>query len=1278
MKTDKGLYTDCIEKDQPSGTYRYAKNIVDSNVLGVIENEDGFINLDEITPYTVIGIIPVRNDFVVFSTDNVDSEIGVVSRSGSTLTYTLVYNDPELNFSTSAPIQGEFRKDVTNSRVVAWIDDINSPRILNIDDLSDIDDISDLDMFPNINNPALSSPVINDTGGSLETGAYIPITQYKKTDGSTTNWFVHDHTFYINDDSKSVAFNENDGAEPNTISNKSFTFSLTDCDTNFVTLVVGYIKSVDNILTAYQVAEVTNNTTVDLTITGNESAIDISLDEILTPTAVYTSAKAITQLASRLYLANLTSDDLPDLQAVALDIKIDYVLGDLIEVISNTDNHKDSLPPTFMPGEVYAFYLGIELKKGGWVYYHIPGRPPVDGGGADLERTTVVNEGLTYKKFQVDSTNDNGSGYSNMGYWENEGELYPDDPSFVGALAGDLRNEPVRHHRFPTTGELVQRYYTADSTVGITKLPQLGITVSNVIIPSGIQSQITRWKIFYAKKDLSDSLVLGSDIAQFGCSSPGSPTTRYSSGGNWKTHKEDDEYLLDAVENDTLRIHSLDMLFNTGSITPTYAAFNYKLRRTNLNDKWAGFRASGGTLIRTGIYPIGDDHGSRVSGTVVDYTTSSTTTRTDFTPFIKRLDNFRYVPENAISNEANTQLSEGVFTATINNPGTSFNSLNFPSLLLLFENNVFFAPEYQFIASNDWGVEAPDDGYEETMGIQYFNLLTAVHNSFNAQDLRPTEGYAEPGDTTKISIFGGDAFACYMSYLSAAPRSPILTSFPEEGPSTGIRSWKAYIGYSRYNFNYRYQDAGDITTYYHGKTKVGTLFSVTIPETTDWDEPLTAFTITSLVQTNGPQNVIKYTEDYNKENIFIIGVIAHPNLINQTEFPNTIIYSPVQNEETKEFAWGGFRAGDRFVTAKHRGDIINIQEFKNKQLIIHTEDSFFRTRTDIKVGAQQEDVFFQTGDLFELPPEEPIPSYGGTQHKFGCVLTKMGYIFPDDKQGKVFLYNGEALEEISSNGMRAFFRDFMNLGTTDNPFTSDGYTAGYDERNNRILITKKKGATSWTISYNPMKKTWTSYHDYIPDYMFKTADNSLYTLKDNTFYLNNPVPNLVQKGQFYGETIYPSFIDVVYVGDPTMDKQFGAVKWVTECYPVTSTDGQVSTELNYNNTCTHLTLRSPDHCTGKMLLVNYIELDAFYTTNIRNITRTWYFDDIRDYVISDGFVKGFYDDFDIDPLKLNTNMEWYDQRKFTDKYVICRFEYDNIINNRFLFLESEILYRNAR
>lgn len=1244
---EKGLFTDCVESEQPENTYRFAKNVVDTNLLGTKENEDGFTDLAVSAPYTNIGTVPIDGDnVVVFSTNNTDCEIGLLNLLTSV--YSVIYNDPALNFNTASPIQAEYRKDVNGDRVVTFTDVRNTLRIINIDDTSGVNDVEDLNAFQDVNNPSISTYSISNFGGSLPTSAIIPITKYKNRDGSETNWFVHDHTFYINDDSTALAFNENDGAAPGTITNKVANFTLSDCDTRYDTIVIGYIKIQNSITTAYRALERSNANVLNISLTGSESTTDLTLDEILTPTANYNTVGTIGQLMGQLYAANLTTEPIPDLQPSALGVRIDYTHS-LVNIISNTNSNKDSLPPGFMPGEVYAFYLGVELNKGGWAFYHVPGRGPTFG-----ETSTITANGMTYKLYQVNDTSDNGLASTNMGFWENDNEVYPNDSAFNGSSLGnpDLRNDNVRHHRMPRLDELTQEYYSGDSSVGVTHLIKLGISVSNVIIPADIQSKIKRWKIFFAKKSANDSIVVGSDLLQFGASTPSDSNIRWGTGGNWDMEAESATpgawENFDMTDFDTIRGHSLDLI--QSPITPTYALFNYALQRSNLNTQYSGFRSVGARMTI-----CGEDRG-QVASAVIDFTVPTQTTRTD-SSFIKRLDNFSYLPPNALSGKFKTQYTEGCFVADINSPSTSFNFLT----ILRLHTRSSGAPA----VSNQFGFAPTYSGTlgEHTMYMQYCRLLSNAHVSFMQQDLVPVEGYSDPSVNTG-TFQGGDAFMCYLSYLTAAPQNSNPTGTIGAPYEQGVRMWKAYIGYSKYNFNFRYQTQGDIGTYYHGKTDVRTLFS---PNVTDTNP-----NYTTLIKTDQSLNLINYDPTMNAANTLSVGVIFNPDIIEATEFPNTVIWSPVQNEESKEFSWRSFPSSNRYVIPKNKGDIINIQGINNKELVINTEESFFRTRSNVKLQTDTGEVFLKTATIFDIPPEELVPTetgYAGCQHKFACSVTTGGYLFPDDKRGKVFLYNGESLEEISSNGNAQFFSNFMD-GPADNPFVTTGYTTGFDLANHRIIITKKNGDTSWTASYNPVRKTWICFHDYTPDYMFNTVSGKLYSSKSSGFHLQEGGA----KGTYYGVT-YPSYIDLTFNPAPDQKKLAYALNWDTKVYPNTYVSGQPDQNLDYNTTCTHITMRSLDHCTGRIPIALTSSIYDVYSSNLRNQDGIWSYDEIRDFTIAQGFIQGFYQNFNIDATKLNTNLDWYEQRRFIDKFVTCRLEFDNLQDKRWILVDANLDFK---
>jgi hypothetical protein len=250
--------------------------------------------------------------------------------------------------------------------------------------------------------------------------------------------------------------------------------------------------------------------------------------------------------------------------------------------------------------------------------------------------------------------------------------------------------------------------------------------------------------------------------------------------------------------------------------------------------------------------------------------------------------------------------------------------------------------------------------------------------------------------------------------------------------------------------------------------------------------------------------------------------------------------------------------------------------------------------------------------------------------------------------------------------MRKFFRDESSKVAEDNAFNGNGYNLAYDEINNRLLVSKKKGTTSFTASYNPQNKTWTSFHGYIPDYMFSISNNRLLSFSAGRLYLHNNGP----RGVYYSSTPQSSFIDVIQTRDPDTTQVFQLLEWITAVYDSNGTQ-------LYDRTADFLTVRAEDQCTGRVPLTRIANINQLYSQNVKNLGETWSFNNLIDISTAPNFLKGFYDDFTIDTTKLNSNLPWFQKRRFISKYLVCRLEFANTDNSQFLLLSTGATTRPA-
>ena len=132
----KGMNKDITPSLENNQAWWHARNIANNSEdgdLGVIGNEPANLSCGVI-PYTVIGAIHRYGDeWIVYSTDDVSSEIGRFD--DSQCKYETIVNDPCLNFSRKFLITGAAKENFDCTWQVYWDDGNNPSRTLNIDEV---------------------------------------------------------------------------------------------------------------------------------------------------------------------------------------------------------------------------------------------------------------------------------------------------------------------------------------------------------------------------------------------------------------------------------------------------------------------------------------------------------------------------------------------------------------------------------------------------------------------------------------------------------------------------------------------------------------------------------------------------------------------------------------------------------------------------------------------------------------------------------------------------------------------------------------------------------------------------------------------------------------------------------------------------------------------------------------------------------------------------------------------------------------------------------------
>jgi hypothetical protein len=455
------LSFDTKKLEQPKDTYPFGKNGVRNANINGDENENGFLPSAINIPYKVNGIIETDTYPIYFSTDNVNSAFGYHDIDKDI--YVPIFNDSalsfKLNFNINHPIKGEYRRNFRNEIELTWLEldagtgtKRNPPRWANTVRIGT--SLNDFLLFPKSLIPYIDTTM--QPGGNLGMGAYYFGIKYIKSDGTETRYTTLTRPL--------IAFSDNYNTIPGTNTGKAIQVNITGLDTTYDRVGLVVVERINGVDTAYELPELSIGTAVSFLCTGSEKQQQITLEEVLIPAAYYENAAAITQLSDQLLLGNMEEETIIDWQQYASMIKLRWK-SELVNIASRpvlaTESGKQR---GWMHEEVGSFYCVLKLRNGrNSRAFTIAGPKPISG---DLVTSAIgTAQGLTAPVYAIEDTCRNITGTSgDFGIWVNLDENYPDIPQFDSTAIGgeNLRNQPVRHHRFPSIYFCKQNLYSGN------------------------------------------------------------------------------------------------------------------------------------------------------------------------------------------------------------------------------------------------------------------------------------------------------------------------------------------------------------------------------------------------------------------------------------------------------------------------------------------------------------------------------------------------------------------------------------------------------------------------------------------------------------------------------------------------------------------------------------------------------------------------------------------------------------------------------------------------
>lgn len=337
----------------------------------------------------------------------------------------------------------------------------------------------------------------------------------------------------------------------------------------------------------------------------------------------------------------------------------------------------------------------------------------------------------------------------------------------------------------------------------------------------------------------------------------------------------------------------------------------------------------------------------------------------------------------------------------------------------------------------------------------------------------------------------------------------------------------------------------------------------------------------------------------------------------------------------------------------------------NGQFYAHTTDGIFVIKeAQPKIETDRGLASLGMGGMTIEPVqlmEGVIEGYLGLQDPNSSIITPIGYFFIDREAKRIYRFDGKSPEEISSKMLYSFFKnnlDFCELGPCHDEKNEEStyYSLGWDNRYNRLLVTKKALSTgeSFTISYYPLmgeRGTWVSFHDYIPQFYMWGRDK-LYSVKGGKIYQHHKKDSYLN---FYGEQ-KPFEIELV------ANAQGDTFNYESS---ILHTEASIEDENGHDVTFNKIAAWNFNQGTGTRDILHISDNDGFVNQPIlieenskiqfRQNRRRWRFNELKDHTIQNCKLK---------PRTIKDNCEWYP--KINESIYDCDPQNDSMYTGKIL------------
>ena len=260
---------------------------------------------------------------------------------------------------------------------------------------------------------------------------------------------------------------------------------------------------------------------------------------------------------------------------------------------------------------------------------------------------------------------------------------------------------------------------------------------------------------------------------------------------------------------------------------------------------------------------------------------------------------------------------------------------------------------------------------------------------------------------------------------------------------------------------------------------------------------------------------------------------------------NGLIYSGIYNGRTDVNNTNQFPVGDDISRSldPSNGTIQKLHA-ENTDLTIFQENKVSRALIDKDAIYSAEGGAITTTAMQVIGQIVPYQgNYGISKNPESFAVYGYRKYFTDKNRNAVLRLSRDGITEVSSYGMKDFFRD--KLIQLDEPIFKGKVVGGFDVHNKNYVISLQSANTDIpykTLSFDEAVNGWTSFYSYKPSFSFNLKNN-FYTTEGTKLYLHNfENVNSTERNKFYGVE-FDSSVKFVFNPKASMSKSFNTINY---------------------------------------------------------------------------------------------------------------------------------------